>query len=74
MRDLLILAFLPLAVHALSAQTPAAPQLDLTVGRSRVLEVPEGVERVSVASGDVVEAVAITANQVWWSGPTAART
>jgi len=68
MRDLLILAFLPLAVHALSAQTPAAPQLDLTVGRSRVLEVPEGVERVSVASGDVVEAVAITANQVLLNG------
>ena len=68
MRDLLILAFLPLALQSMRAQTPAAPQLDLTVGRSHVLEVAGGVERVSVASGDVLEAVAITANQVLLNG------
>lgn len=68
MRDLLILAFLPLALQSMRAQTTASPQLDLTVGRSHVLEVAGGVERVSVASGDVLEAVAITANQVLLNG------
>jgi len=63
-----ILTIVMLAAGQLGAQPGAVSQLSITVGKSHVIEVPEGVERVAVASGEVVEAVAISTNEVMLNG------
>ena len=59
----LLVAMLPVA-GSLWAQTALVSQFSIMVGKSQVIEVPEGVERVAVGSGDVLEAIAISATEV----------
>ena len=47
-----------------AAETEGTTHLRLTVGKSHVLETAAGVERVAVASGDIVEAVAVSQREV----------
>ena len=73
-----VLAILPLALAAVVlAQEPAvkAPpaggsprDLVLNVGKSLVLESPEDIQRVSVASGDILELVAVGPREIVING------
>ena len=56
---------------ALKAQQPAAPgarDLFVTVSKSVLVDSPVNIERVSVANGELAEAVATTAREVLVSG------
>jgi len=56
----LLIAFTALAF----AQAQTQARLELTAGKSRVIEVAGGVERVAVGSGDVLEALAVSPTEV----------
>jgi pilus assembly protein CpaC len=58
------------------AQTPATGARDLfvTVGKSVLVDSPATIERVSVANGEVAEAVAITPHEVQVNGRAAGET
>ena len=74
-------AILPLAMAAVVlAQAPAPKALSagssprdlvLNVGKSLVLESPEDIQRVSVASGDILELVAVSPREVVINGKAA---
>ena len=74
-------AILPLAMAAVvlaQAPAPKAPSgggsprdLVLNVGKSLVLESPEDIQRVSVASGDILELVAVSPREVVINGKAA---
>jgi len=71
---LLILILTLSAAGDLPAQPAAAAQVSLTLGKSLVLDIPAGVQRVAVASGDVVEAVAVSLTEVMLNGKTVGQT
>ena len=48
--------------------TDAAKELKLTVGKSLIVESPLNIQRVSVANGDLAEAIAITPREVLVNG------
>jgi pilus assembly protein CpaC len=50
------------------AADPEAKQLRLTVGKSLVVESPVIIQRISVANGDLAEAVAVTPHEVLING------
>jgi pilus assembly protein CpaC len=50
------------------AETGGALQLKLTVGKSMIVESPVNIQRVSVANGDLAEAIAITPKEVLVNG------
>jgi pilus assembly protein CpaC len=62
----LLPAFAACAACAVAAQVPR--QLEVTVGKSLVLDTPSDLRRVSVANGDVAEAVAVDPRQVLING------
>src|SRR5581483_9237516 len=57
-------------------QSPATGARDLfvTVGKSVLVDSPTNIERVSVANGDIAEAVAITPHEVQVNGKAAGET
>jgi pilus assembly protein CpaC len=61
---LVVLILTLFAAGRLPAQTAGPTQLSLTIGKSMVLDIPAGVQRVAVASGDVLEAVAVSLDEV----------
>jgi len=71
----LISFLLLVGASGLKSQVPAAPR-DLTIGagKSLVLDSPVDVQRVSVANGDVLEAVAISPREVLVNGKRAGET
>jgi pilus assembly protein CpaC len=62
---------LPAADHAASAgaqQLHSSGELTVAVNKSIVLERPEGLRRISVASGDIAEAAALSTTEVLLNG------
>jgi pilus assembly protein CpaC len=49
-------------------QTTASRELSVTVGKSVLVDSPQIIERISVANGDLAEAVAITPREVLING------
>jgi len=47
---------------------PVSPDLDVTVGKSLILDTPADLRRVSVANGDVAEALAVNPREVLING------
>ena len=60
-----------LAVFAQDAavnQTTASRELAVTVGKSVLVDSPQQIERISVANGDLAEAIAITPREILING------
>jgi len=74
MKCLLIPILTLFCATGLSGQPAATTRVSLSLGKSLVLDIPAGVQRVAVASGDVVEAVAISLNEVMLNGKAAGET
>jgi pilus assembly protein CpaC len=67
--DVLILAGLALCASVLRAETkPAVPQLLIGSGKSHLIDTPVNIERVSLASPDVAEAVPVNARTLMING------
>ena len=70
--DIAILAALMLCANTLRAQTSTAPagaeQLIVGAGKTRLLDMPVNIERVSVATPEVAEAVPVSARSVMING------
>ncbi|HEV2198373.1 MAG TPA: pilus assembly protein N-terminal domain-containing protein [Bryobacteraceae bacterium] len=50
------------------SQTAATRELGVTVGKSVLVDSPQIVERISVANGDLAEAIAVTAHEIVING------
>ena len=57
-----------------SADAGASKELKLTVGKSLIVESPVNIQRVSVANGELAEAIAITPKEVLVNGKTPGET
>ena len=55
-------------------QTTASRELSVTVGKSVLVDSPQVIERISVANGDLAEAVAITPREILINGKTPGET
>jgi len=66
-----------LALYAQDAavnETTASRELAVTVGKSVLVDSPQQIERISVANGDLAEAVAITPHEILINGKAAGET
>lgn len=68
-----LLLLLPVGLAA-GTSNPELKQCHVAVNKSIVLEYPGGVRRVSVANGDLAEAVAVTPNEIMINGKAAGST
>jgi pilus assembly protein CpaC len=50
------------------SQTAATRELGVTVGKSVLVDSPQTIERISVANGDLAEAIAVTAHEILING------
>lgn len=50
------------------SQTAATRELGVTVGKSVLVDSPQTIERISVANGDLAEAIAVTAHEIVVNG------
>src|SRR6185436_2382866 len=73
-RKMLVAAILLAA--SLAAQTPGGPpnEIHMLVGRSVVLEPPSDIVRISVATPEVLDAVAVTTREVLLQGKSSGTT
>src|SRR5713101_8618486 len=62
------------ATSVLEGRPPAARDLFVTVGKSLVVDSPVNIQRVSVANGELAEALAVTPREVLVNGKTAGET
>ena len=75
MKSITVLSILFAVTGLLPGQEQTAPRdLTLAVGKSLVVESAAAIERVSVADGDVLEAVAVTSREVLLNGKRAGET
>ena len=71
-----LLAFFVAATWVAFGQTPQPPARDLSLvaGKSLILDSPIAIERVSVANGNLAEALAVTPREVLVNGKSAGET
>ena len=71
---ILVLAFAAFGQDNGAGPTAATRELGVTVGKSVLVDSPQIIERISVANGDLAEAVAVTAHEILVNGKTAGET
>ncbi|MEQ1946833.1 MAG: pilus assembly protein N-terminal domain-containing protein [Bryobacteraceae bacterium] len=71
---LLVAAVALCAQDAAVNQTTASRELAVTVGKSVLVDSPQQIERISIANGELAEAVAITPREILVNGKAAGET
>jgi pilus assembly protein CpaC len=69
-----LVAFLLAALPAVCANDGSSMDLVVTVGKSLILDTPADLRRVSVANGDIAEAIAVNPREVLVNGKAAGET